>query len=159
MNYIPDPSKKASINSLLNPEASSTAFNQIPNLPTSLPANQVQADPRRVDVYNPSFNAASSFHLRAADWGLSDDSTKRKVENGSRYHYQHSPMSSPLYAEHPSPRMARGREDVYVMEAGQVWQQPQQHEAVYVPPIIAPMYSDERTGMLSAIMRGFDGNK
>jgi len=140
MNSITDPSKKTSINSLLNPEASSTSFSV-----SVASANQPQAPHHHhPDQYSPAFaNNGSSFHLRAADWSISDDPAKRKLENGGRYHYQHSPDSSPIYAAQTAPRIHKTRDDLYGME-GQVWQSHQ--DMAYATPVIAPMYSDERTG-------------
>lgn len=146
MNSIQDPSKKTSINSLLNPEASSTAFsNQIPNLAAS---NQLQPHGQHLDVYNAPFVTGSSFNLRAADWSVSDDAGKRKSENSMR-HYHHNIGSSDAYSEHATPRMARARDhsNGYGVD-GHVWQQ--QQDVPYGAAGVAPMYSDERTGLSAA---------
>jgi len=146
MNSIQDPSKKTSINSLLNPEASSAvAFsNQIPNLPPLLGPNRV---PPQIDSYPGSFaNGAAPFHLRAADW-----SDKRKHEGGTtgtQRHYQQPTIDTPeVYVEGQSPRIVRPPVDeggtTYPPMAGEVW-------PTYGAPVIAPLYSDERTGELDA---------
>ena len=152
MNSITDPSKKTSINSLLNPEASSTSFSA--NVAS---ANQPQPSHphHHPDPYGPAFaNNGSSFHLRAADWSISDDPAKRKLENGGRYHYQHSPDSSPIYPAHTAPRIHKTRDDLYGME-GQVWQGHQ--DMAFAAPVIAPMYSDERTGSSHAFLNKAGG--
>lgn len=143
MNSIQDPSKKTSINSLLNPEASSAAAlnNQISNLAPSLaPAHGPQMDP-----YPGSFVNGASFHLRAADW-----SDKRKVENGTaatQRHYQQHAMDTPeVYAEGQPPRMNRPPDEVnntFSSIGDGVWQPPMPYGA----PVIAPLYSDERTAI------------
>ncbi|KAF5372048.1 hypothetical protein D9615_008080 [Tricholomella constricta] len=142
MNSIPDLAKKTSINSLLNPEASSDAFNsQIPNLTASLNTHQVQPHAQQLDAYGPSYVTPPSFNLRAASWGGPDD--RRKPENASR-HYNHQGMSS--YSEQATPRVVRPRDDVgsYPLDAN-MWQA--QHEGNYSAPAITPMYSDERTAL------------
>jgi lysine-specific demethylase 3 len=145
MNSIQDPSKKTSINSLLNPEASSAAFNQISNLSPSLVPNQAPPHGPQMDNFNGSFTNGSSFHLRAADW-----SDKRKVENGAtgaQRHYQQSAIDTPeVYAEGLPPRIVRPPTDesngAYSSMGDEVWQPPMPYGA----PVIAPLYSDERTG-------------
>jgi lysine-specific demethylase 3 len=147
MNSIHDPSKKTSINSLLNPEASSAAAfsNHISNLAPALSPNHVPQHAPQMDPYTGSFVNGASFHLRAADW-----SDKRKVENGAtsaQRHYQQPPIdSSEVYAEAQHPRMARQPVDepgnTYTSMADEVWQPPMHYGA----PVIAPLYSDERTG-------------
>jgi [histone H3]-dimethyl-L-lysine9 demethylase len=145
MNSIQDPSKKASINSLLNPEASSAAaFHQISNL-TPLTQNQAPAHGSQMDPYAGSFVNGSSFHLRAADWG-----DKRKVENGTtgaQRHYQHPAIDSPeVYAEGQPPRLGRPPPDeghsAYSSMGDEVWPP----SMPYGAPVIPPLYSDERTG-------------
>ncbi|KAF8075872.1 hypothetical protein FPV67DRAFT_1469586 [Lyophyllum atratum] len=139
MNQSPDLAKKTSINSLLNPEASSDAFNsQIPNLTASLNHHGQPHGPQ-VGVYGPSFDTPS-FNLRAASWGGPDD--RRKPENGARHYTQ----GMEVYPDQTTPRIARGREESggYALDNG-VWQT--QQDVVYGASAIAPMYSDERTAL------------
>ncbi|GLB33276.1 putative clavaminate synthase-like protein [Lyophyllum shimeji] len=141
MNSIPDLAKKTSINSLLNPEASSDAFNsQIPNLTASLNNHQGQPHAQQVDVYGQPYVAPPSFNLRAASWGGPDD--RRKAENGTRHYGQ----GMEVYGEQTTSRIARGREDGggYALD-GNLW--PTQQDVVYGTSAIAPMYSDERTAL------------
>ncbi|KAG5639144.1 hypothetical protein H0H81_006403 [Sphagnurus paluster] len=145
MNSLPDLAKKTSINSLLNPEASSDAFNtQLPNLT----ASQLQPHGQQVDVYGTPFAAPPSFHLRAASWGGPDD--RRKPENGTR-HY-----GMDAYQDHNTPRIARSRQDPqgYPMDHHN-WQS--QHDVPYGSSPITPMYSDERTGPSFPVHGLFDG--
>ena len=146
MNSLQDPSKKTSINSLLNPEASSAAaFNQFSNLSPGLVPNQASAHGPQMETFNGTLQNGSSFHLRAADW-----SDKRKVENGAtgvQRHYQQPVMDSQeVYTEAQPSRMVRPPTDdpngTYPSMGDEVWQSPMPYGA----PVIAPLYSDERTG-------------
>ncbi|KAG5643259.1 hypothetical protein DXG03_001269 [Asterophora parasitica] len=140
MNSIPDLAKKTSINSLLNPEASSDAFNsQIPNPNASL--NTHQAQPHAHQVYGASYDTTPSFNLRAASWGGHDD-RRKPAENTTRHYAHHHDLDG--YAEQAEPRASRVREDAggYAVDAG-MWQA--QQEGNYGLPAITPMYSDERT--------------
>jgi [histone H3]-dimethyl-L-lysine9 demethylase len=147
MNSIQDPTKKTSINSLLNPEASSAAaFNQISNL-TPLSPNQVQTHGPQMNPYaSGPYENAATFHLRAADWG----NDKRKVETGAtgaQRHFTHPSIdSSEIYVEGQPPRLDRPPPDegnsIFHSIADDVWQTPMPYGA----PVIGPLYSDERTG-------------
>ena len=151
MNSLQDPSKKTSITSLLNPEASSAAAfnNQISNLVPPLAPNQPPTHGTQMDSYAGSFvtGNGASFHLRAADW-----SDKRKLENGTvgpQRHYQQPAMdATEVYAEAQHPRMTRPSADeangAYSM-GEEVWQPTMPYGA----PVTAPLYSAERTGKLA----------
>jgi [histone H3]-dimethyl-L-lysine9 demethylase len=149
MNALQDPTKKTSINSLLNPQETS-AF---PAHPVGSASNQ----PSTVFHYGP----VPSYNLRAASWDSDDDPHNRRHLNGShnahRHYQQHPtlPPSSHIYADHHASRLMKSRIDepsMYPSE-GHAWQQhkipsspQQQHQhALYVPSVI---YSDERTSML-----------
>jgi hypothetical protein len=150
MNSVQDPSKKTSITSLLNPEASSVAFTS--SIPASLNPNQVSPHVPQIDVYGTSFANGSSFNLRAADWNMADDASKHSAENGARL-YQH--IRHDAYIEssstHPPRMAARSRVDEpshYTMAGSQaIWHPPQDPASMpYGAPVVAPLYSDERTG-------------
>ncbi|KAF9464272.1 hypothetical protein BDZ94DRAFT_1297282 [Collybia nuda] len=150
MNSIQDPSKKTSITSLLNPEASSGAYTS--SLAASL--NQTPHG-QQLDVYGTSFVNGSSFNLRAADWNMADDVSKRKGETGARL-YQHMSAQEPYVGSSSAhtPRMGRGRMDEaphYAIEGGQAaWHPaPPQNPAnmPYGAPVVPPLYSDERTAI------------
>lgn len=154
MNSMQDPSKKTSITSLLNPEASSGAFT------SSLAASLNQAPHgQQLDVYGTSFVNGSSFNLRAADWNMADDISKRKGETGARI-YQHMTAQEPYVGSSSAhtPRIGRARVEEgphYAMEGGQAaWHPPQLQNPANMPygaPVVAPLYSDERTGESGAI--------
>jgi lysine-specific demethylase 3 len=165
MNNLADSHKRTSISQLLNPLAAqdgSAAFSpaQLPNLPDSIGPNQVQQDQQGVPPYHPSFSNGSSFNLRAANWELPEDATKRKPENGATAprHYHQPQMNAPdVFVDQHGPRMVRpprmDDSNNYAMD-GQMW--PPQQDGVHMPygtPVISPMYSDERTGEFYASCR------
>lgn len=162
MNSLNDPSKKTSINSLLNPQDASVAFPaQPPHLTASLAPNPGHPHNQQgVPVYAP-YSANASFNLRAASWDMSEDAAKRKPENGAtaQRHYHHPSMNSAeAYTEHPGTRLVRPRLDEsnnYPID-NQVWPaQPDIANMPYGAPVMAPMYSDERTGKLDMCIRFF----
>jgi [histone H3]-dimethyl-L-lysine9 demethylase len=147
--------RRTSISQLLNPlanvaEQSSFAVPQNSSLsgavgPTQLPEDQQPAQA--------PYNQEATFNLRAASWDhVQDDNNpnKRKPENGtapSRV-YHPSPMNpTEGFGDH-GPRAARRVDEAgnYVDTA--MWSP--SHEIASMPygtTAIAPMYSDERTGM------------
>ncbi|KAF8803952.1 Clavaminate synthase-like protein [Phlegmacium glaucopus] len=169
MNALQDPTKKPSINSLLNPQETST-------FPSHLNSTSVGANHAQNQSHQPSsmfhYAPVPSYNLRAASWDPDDDPHKRRPLNGGNNaprHYQQHPTLPPpppshVYADaHASRLMMRHRIDDSPMYAGEghVWhpkqpppppQQQQQHHqqhhqhAVsgmsYTPPVI---YSDQRT--------------
>lgn len=165
MNALQDPTKKPSINSLLNPQESS-AYPPHPSVGINHGQNQSH-QPSSMFHYPP----VPSYNLRAASWDPDDDPHKRRPLNGG--HNAHRlyqqpptlppPSSSHIYADpHASRLMMRSRLDdsaVYPGE-GHVWQpkhspppqhQQHQHHQHAVPGMSYPpsvIYSDERTGML-----------
>ncbi|KAF4602128.1 hypothetical protein EYR40_005332 [Pleurotus pulmonarius] len=159
MNHLADPQKKTSIGQLLNPLESvgDAAYHngQVHSINDSA-QQQVHHDHHGVPAYPPQYSSnPSSFNLRAANWEMPDDSERRKPDNvaTATRQYQHIPqMNGPgVYGEQPA-RMVRPRMEApngYPIEGQQVWQQPQDMQAMqYGPPSgIAPMYSDERTAI------------
>lgn len=156
MNNLVDSHKRTSISQLLNPLAAqdSSAFppGQLPRLSNSVGPIPDQQD---VSSYHASFSPNSSFNLRAASWGRApDDPNKRRpdADAQSRPYPQHPHMNSTdvMYGDHQASRVIRTRmEDTngYGMNPP-IWQQPQQHDISsmgYGPPVISPIYSDERT--------------
>lgn len=154
MNSVQDPSKKTSITSLLNPEASSVAYTS--SISASLNPNQVPPHGPQIDVYGTSFANGSSFNLRAADWNMQEEASKRRVENSARL-YQHMGHDGYVGSSSAhSPRMSRPRVDEpsqYNMGGSQpVWHPPQDPASMpYGAPVVPPLYSDERTGESDAI--------
>lgn len=150
MNALRDPSKKASITSLLNPQEASVAFPaHLPNLAASVNPGQPH-DHQNGAVYGSSYPNGSSFNLRAANWDMADEAAKRKGENGARqYQPQMNPPNGNIYADASAPRMIRGRpeEAQQYPVSVQVWNAPPNGAHMpYGAPVIPPMYSDERTG-------------
>lgn len=150
MNALRDPSKKASITSLLNPQDASVAFPaHLPNLAASVNLGQPH-DHQNGAVYGSSYPNGSSFNLRAANWDMADEAAKRKGEIGTRqYPPQMNPINGTMYPEGNVPRMARGRpeEAQQYPVSVQVWNAPPNGAHMsYGAPVIPSMYSDERTG-------------
>ncbi|KAF9004726.1 hypothetical protein BDQ17DRAFT_1304856 [Cyathus striatus] len=159
MNSLQDPSKKASINSLLNPQDASSAFPpQLPNL--TAPVTQSQPHPHDHQsgaVYSASYHNNTPFNLRAASWDISDDGSKRKQDNSpaqQRHYHQPSMPSQSMYPDPHAPRLIRQRIDTtpHYSVDGQAWNSQQQDisgMAAYNTPVIGPMYSGERSTAIS----------
>ena len=168
MNALQDPSKKTSINSLLNPQESS-AFPVGPDH-----AQSQSHQPSSMFHSMPNYES-QSYNLRAASWDPDYDPHKRRPFNGPqnmhRQYQQHPTLPPPppthIYADPNASRLImRPRTDESPMYANEgMWspkhlplppppppqqQQQQQHQHAvsgmsYPPPVI---YSDERTGIL-----------
>ena len=154
MNALQDPTKKPSINSLLNPQES---------LVHPVGTNHGQNQSNQQSMFQ--FGSVPSYHLRAASWDPDDDPHKLRPFNGARdedrqYHQHptlpptHSPHSyGDVHASRPMMRPRIDESSMYADE-GQVWQpkhshhQYQQHQhAVSSMPYSSALYSDERTGI------------
>ncbi|KAF8164873.1 hypothetical protein B0H34DRAFT_686986 [Crassisporium funariophilum] len=164
MNALQDPSKKTSINSLLNPQEASgyPAHLSNVNLGTTSAAVNHGHPHQAPPMYPSPYAAPANFHLRAANWDAVDDTHKRKVANGAqshRHYQQHLQMALPppsdMYADpHASRNMMRARMDdsAAYPNDGHVWQPSQQpqhpvSDMPYGGPVISAMYSDERTAL------------
>ena len=157
MNALQDPTKKPSINSLLNPQES---------LAHPVGTNHGQNQSSQASSMF-QYGSVPSYHLRAASWDADDDPHKRRFLNGAhnadRQYATLPPTPLPHnYGDvHASRLMMRPRIDessMYIGE-GQVWQpkhphqqhqqQQQQHQhavsGMSYPPVL---YSDERAGIL-----------
>ena len=151
MNSLQDPTKKPSINSLLNPQES---------LVHPVGTNHAQ---HQSSMFQ--YGSVPSYPLRTASWDPGDDPHKLRPLNGAhdvdRQYHQHPtlpPTHSPHnYGDtHASRLIMRPRIDESSMYAGegQVWQpkhsQQQQHHhhhAVSGMSYSSALYSDERTGI------------
>ena len=155
MNALQDPTKKPSINSLLNPQETFVH-----------PVNPNHAQNQSNEASSMfQYGTVPSYHLRAASWDPDDDPHKLRPLNGAhdvdRQYHQHPtlPPTASLHNyedTHASRLMMRPRIDESSMYAGegQVWQpkhshQHQQHHqhAVSGMPYSSVLYSDERTGI------------
>lgn len=150
MNALQDPTKKPSINSLLNPQESSAH-------PVAINHGQNQSN-QSSSMFQ--YGSVSSFNLRAASWDPDDDPHKRRPIDGAhdvhRQYQQHPTL--PIASPHnfPDVHASRPRIDessMYTSE-GQVWQlkrpQQQQHQherTLSSMPYPSVMYSDERIGI------------
>lgn len=179
MNALQDPSKKTSITSLLNPQDVS-AFSSMAALPSGVPPHHVHPHAHAAQFYHPEYQQAS-YSLRAAIFPENgaqspDDSMRRKAlqVNEPRYPGQLHESQHPQHPQHPqmpsrssthayvssAPRVIRPRmeESQGYAPEGAVWHQHAhpQHDSFnmsYGSPVIASMYSDERTGTpLSALV-------
>jgi lysine-specific demethylase 3 len=153
MNALQDPTKKPSIDSLLNPQV----------LPVGNNHGQNQSNQ---STFQYGSAPLPSYHLRAASWDPDDDPHKLRPLNGvhdeDRQYQQHAtlpPIPSPHnYGDaHASRHLMRPRIDESSMYpgGGQVWQpkhshhqQQQYQHAVPSMPYSSVMYSDERIGIL-----------
>ena len=136
MHALQDPSKKTSINSLLNPQEYPAHLGALG--PSPLVPNHAQSSTHPT-YYAPGYEA-SSYNLRAASWDMADDHHRRRAAVAHQVHdhrpYQDEAANSHVEQHHPSnnyayhqpPRMARQRADELPYGA------------------IASMYSEERTG-------------
>ena len=151
MNGMHDSHKRTSISQLLNPSSDSSAFSHPPHL-ASPPGVPTYQHPQHHYPQHP--DPASSFHLRAASWGPANDDqsgAKRRPDAGPAparpYPMQH--MYPELNGDMQS-RQTRPRIDehtAYAMAANQ-WphSQPEMSNVHYASSVVAPMYSEERTG-------------
>lgn len=156
MNGMHD--KRTSISQLLNPSSdSSSAYSHpahLPPLPSSpgVPQYQHPQHPPH-GPYPHQQDSGSSFHLRAASWEpVNDDpnAPKRRPDVGPPTGRSY-PMPPQIYADmngDMSQRQPRPRMDEhgnFVMPTGPWPPQPDVAGVPYASPIVAPMYSDERT--------------
>ena len=143
MNGFNDSHKRTSISQLLNPAISLQSSAYPP--PPAIAAGPAQTHNEQQGV--PSFQ--QSYGLRAASWDRQDEGTGRNQDNPPTPSRPYQQMHPPdVYGDQPA-RPTRSRADdsngFSVENAG--WHPP--HEIAnlsYGAPVIAPMYSDERTG-------------
>ncbi|KAH7930065.1 Clavaminate synthase-like protein [Leucogyrophana mollusca] len=160
MNGLHDSHKRTSISQLLNPSSdSSSSYSHAAQLPSlSSPAglsqyHNPQNNPQ--GGYGQPIEAGSSFHLRAASWDhVSEDQSaaKRRIDNGvaAGRSYPMPPQIYPDVNGDMAARQARARmeEPGNFGMAGSAWpSHPEASNVSYGPPVVAPMYSDERTSL------------
>lgn len=159
-----DVHKRTSISQLLNPLANSGSRTEPPISPSRLPA-LVSAGPsspsqdgtsqneQLLDASNPG----SSFQLRSASWDPLRQTLKRPdgPEANRPYHF-HS-FTEGFAAD---PRAARPRDGTGNSNGSSgVWPAPHEMPNMgYGTPVLAPLYSDERTGELSNSLDVQDAN-
>ncbi|KAL6298095.1 Clavaminate synthase-like protein [Sparassis latifolia] len=169
MNSIHDPHvhKRTSITELLNPVAVPSAppldpaaysTTQLPGLSSFLPPAHSQhvhphSYPQPINTSAPS----AAFSLRAASWDQATKdnnmpSTMRRQDSdpaSCRYSSSSSvPPHHPIYHQDPFSRPARQLEETpnYGMDV-QNWPTSSDQANTSYPPLISPMYSDERTAL------------
>ncbi|EIW61789.1 Clavaminate synthase-like protein [Trametes versicolor FP-101664 SS1] len=166
MNNMHDASvhnKRTSINELLNPvgaTSSSSAYGhqQLPSISTALqyvppphPHHHAQAPPQYPPLPQQSqVNAGTQYSLRAASWDSSkDEQGPRRMEPEAaapcRYPpapQQQHPAYVDNYARHARPG---GEAPPYSMEVPTWTSSHETPSASYAPPMMSPVYSDERT--------------
>jgi [histone H3]-dimethyl-L-lysine9 demethylase len=137
--------RRTSISQLLNPlantshEESPSSPSRAPGIPSALPQNGHH------DHQDGSAPGAS-FQLRSASWELGQGPKRTDGPDPSRpYHY--SPFSNEYTSD---ARAARPRDGGNISgPSGPSGAWPAPHEVSNMPygtPVLAPMYSDERTG-------------
>lgn len=158
MNGMHD--KRTSISQLLNPSSDSSVYphpTHLPGLP-SPGVSQYQHPPHGPYPQQPE--SGSAFHLRAASWeSVNDDpnAPKRRPDAGPPTARSY-PIPPHMYAEmngDMSQRQPRPRIDEHGNFAMPTPPWPPQSDVSGVPygsPIIAPMYSDERTGESASML-------
>lgn len=170
--------KRTSINELLNPVANGPAaaadlddayappqLAGLPSPPYAAPphAQRVQHGVSPYSI-NPS---GTSFSLRAASWDHAHESELARRDDGEpssscRYaapapshahpaHAAHQPPPHPLYAEQYQRPRPVGEHANYGIDV-QPWTPVQHDHAPYGAHVLTPMYSDERTGALLAVL-------
>ncbi|KIJ70383.1 hypothetical protein HYDPIDRAFT_172215 [Hydnomerulius pinastri MD-312] len=159
MNNVHDNHKRTSISQLLNPSSDSSGYSHpthLPSLASSPGVSQYQhAQHPPHGPYTQHPESGSSFHLRAASWEpVNDDQSapKRRPDAGPTAARSY-PMPPHMYAEMNGeipPRQPRPRMDEhgnYAMTGGAWPSQPEVSSVSYGSPVVAPMYSDERTAL------------
>lgn len=166
MNGMHD--KRTSISQLLNPSSDSSAAFAHPahltNLPSSPGLSQYQHPQHPPHPpYPQQPDSGASFHLRAASWEpVNDDpnAPKRRPDAGPPTGRSY-PMPPQMYAEMTgdmAQRQQRQRMDEhpnFVMPTGPWPPQPDVANVPYGSPIVAPVYSDERTCELESTLHAF----
>ncbi|KAG2148007.1 hypothetical protein DEU56DRAFT_783508 [Suillus clintonianus] len=157
MNTMHDSHKRTSISQLLNPSSDSSVYSHATHLPSPVAVSQYQHPPHQQQPnYNQSIESASSFHLRAASWEPSDDQSvpKRRIDNGPGLARPYPMPTHPHMHGEPNgdmvPRQGRSRMDDaanYAMPANSWPSQADMPNPPYGSPVVAPMYSDERTAL------------
>ncbi|KAG2053447.1 hypothetical protein BDR06DRAFT_457441 [Suillus hirtellus] len=157
MNTMHDSHKRTSISQLLNPSSDSSVYSHATHLPSPVAVSQYQHPPHQQQPnYNQPIDSTSSFHLRAASWEPSDDPSvpKRRIDNGPPlarpyplppHHHMHTEPNGDMV-----PRQGRSRMDDpanYAMPPNSWPSQADMSNPPYGSPIVAPMYSDERTAL------------
>jgi len=154
MQALHDPTRKTSINSLLNPE-DSAAFPVAltPMHPNAADANQghshLHSSIHSGHLFPPS---DGTFSLRTATWDESDTRASAIIPDHQRHHPHHhqqqlqmTPQMSNAFADHHAPRppMRSDRLDDRFVDNGHRWpnQQHSTNNGVFAPP-----YPNERNG-------------
>ncbi|KAF9246860.1 hypothetical protein BU15DRAFT_69720 [Melanogaster broomeanus] len=159
MNSMHDSHKRTSISQLLNPSSDSSGYSHVTHLPSltssaGVPQYQHPQHPPPHGPYSQQPESGSSFHLRAASWEpVNDDQVapKRRPDAGPNVARPY-PMPPQMYAEMNGDmpqRQQRPRIDEhgnYAIAANPWPTQPEVPNVPYGSPVMAPMYSDERTG-------------
>lgn len=161
MNGMHDSHKRTSISQLLNPSSDSSAYSHAPHLPTlaaapGVPTYQHPQLPHHAH-YPPHPDSASSFHLRAASWGPANDDqsgAKRRPDAAPAprpylmHPHMYAELNSDMQSRQPRPRI--DEHTPYAM-APSPWPHspPEMSNVHYASPVLAPMYSEERTAIPS----------
>jgi len=138
-----DVHKRTSISQLLNPLAN-TSHEVSPSSPSREPGVPPAPPQNGQNGHQEGSTPGSSFQLRSASWELSQGPKRTDGPDPSRpFHFSPFPEG---YA--PDARVARPRDDAGNL-GGPSGAWPAPHEVSNMPygtPVLAPMYSDERTG-------------
>lgn len=163
MNTMQDSHKRTSISQLLNPSSDSSVYSHAPHLPSPVAVSQYQHPPHQPQgSYGQSIESGSTFHLREASWEPSEDRSapKRRIDNGPGPGRPYQLPPHPHMHGEPNgdmvPRQGRSRMDEagnYGMPTNSWPSQADMSNPSYGSSVVAPMYSDERTGEYACRIR------
>jgi lysine-specific demethylase 3 len=166
MNPVHDPTRKTSINSLLNPQDASFSPHSHGPLPLPIPhspshVHHHSATPQMPPLpYASPHRTGASYNLRAADWDTTTSRQRHPIENTASLqhnHYHDSSSHMPTSVSYPDhdARIHRQRVDDHVRypSQGQMWMSAQQDVAgmPYAPK--PPHNSTEREGELPECLK------
>lgn len=161
MNALQDPTKKTSINSLLNPQEASGYPTHISSIGPA-PVVQVQGA-SQLHPYGSDY-PPSSFNLRAASWEIPADSRKSMNAPPVHHPYHHQTQQPSLLSHgassaysYSSSRLAGSRVDDSrrYSDREPVWppSTQQHHQSESSNMSYGHVQSNERTGMYSAVLK------
>lgn len=147
-----DSHKRTSISQLLNPLGTNSQVESPPSPSRATGDTTSRSTDPPPDIQfgeneqegSSEHGPGSSFPLRSASWEQSNGQSKRPGEVDPSRPYHYTPYSDGYNAD---PRGSNRPKDTPNGSQSSAWLAP--HEVAnmhYGPPVIAPLYSDERTG-------------
>ncbi|KAI0677004.1 Clavaminate synthase-like protein [Trametes maxima] len=166
-------SKRTSINELLNPVAATSSSSlgpsygqqQLPSLSAALQYSHPHPHPHHVQAppqypphpHHAPMNSAPQYSLRAAEWTHPKDELAQRRPDQDPANCRYPPPSIPQqpvyadnYSRHPRPP---GEAPHYSMDVPTWSSSHETSSASYGPPMMSPVYSDERTAASPEVMQ------